>query len=208
MISYTSYAGALTSINNDTCWYKEDNSRVKIASFNDKLNMNTNKDLVLGDFVKYLHGAKFEASKIDSIHTYGLCGPRLAFAFKVSYEKIDYCVHATVENSAFKFGNISLSSGRSGACEQISPSKLIVSIDEKSNAALGQYLTEQGRRVKGISKISNSAFVYEFSVARDEIKDIKKEVESFELTRSVDFSSGQYHIADEFELLSLSYFRK
>lgn len=203
------YAGPLISVNNDTCWYKEDQGRTKIASFNDQVSLNTNRDEVLGQVVQYLHEQKFEAEKIDMIHSYGLCGPRLSMAFRISYEKVDYCLRANIEKDhGLKFSGIGLAQDSKGACQSIASDKLIVSVDQANIVDLQKFLSEQGHRAKKVDKLSSKVYVLYFDAQRDEIKDIRKSVIDSGIANSAEFSTGQYHIADEFELLSISYFRK
>ncbi len=203
------FGGPLTSIGNDTCWYREGEMKTKITSFNDNVALNTTKDEVLGELVQYLNKSKYTPERIDAIHTYGLCGPRLAFAFRINYDKIDYCVRAQMTaDKKFSFSEVGLSNGLGGACELINSSKLIVIAKQTDMAQLKDYLKSRGRNLAKLETISQTTFIFEFKTIGDEIKEIKKEIEESKLARSVDFSTGQYHIADEFELLSLSYFRK
>ncbi|MFG1498630.1 hypothetical protein ABMA70_00385 [Halobacteriovorax sp. XZX-3] len=209
LLSKFIYAGALTSVNNDTCWYKEDEGRTKIASFNDQVSINTNRDEILGHVVKYLHEQKFAADKIDMIHSFGLCGPRLSLAFRISYDKVDYCLRANVnKNTELTFSGVGLAQDSKGACQSIASDKLIVSIDQKNIVDLQKLLGEQGMSPKKVDKLSSKVYVLYFNVERDEIKDVRKSIVTSNLVNSAEYSTGQYHIADEFELLSISYFRK
>ncbi|RZF20867.1 MULTISPECIES: hypothetical protein [Halobacteriovorax] len=206
-------AGPLTSVGNDTCWYKEGDYRTKIASFNDQISLNTSRDDILAPVVKFFHKKGFKADQIDAIHTYGICGPRLAIAFRVTYDAVEYCLRANASKDGelvFDKGEdmLPLAASRKGACEGINPHRLIISIKSDLVVDLQKYLNAKGHIVKKAQHLSGSVYVLDFSVERDEIKKIKTSVESSGLARSVSFSSGQYHIADEFELLSLSYFRK
>lgn len=212
-LSTSILAGPLTTVGNDTCWYKEGEFRTKIASFNDKINLNTSRDDILAPVVKLFHKKGFKAESIDAIHTYGLCGPRLAIAFRVTYDGVDYCLRANanpegeVDFADIK-GELPLAASRKGACEAINPTKLIISIKSDLVVDLQKLLSSRGYEVRKAQLLSGTVYVLDFNIVKDEIKKIKELVESSGLARSVSYSTGQYHIADEFELLSLSYFRK
>lgn len=213
LLPLITYGGQLTSINNDTCWYKEEEFRTKIASFNDLVSIKTNRDDILAPVVKHLHQRGFDAKRIDAIHTYGLCGPQLQFAFRVNYDSVSYCLRASVGKEGNLLiddddKNVSLAANRKGACEGVNPNKLIVSISSDRVIDLQKHLKKNGYKVKEAKHLTGHIYVLNFAVSRDEIIRIKESIESTGLVNSVSFSSGQYHIADEFELLSLSYFRQ